>query len=899
LTRITDPDGLPALVARYDGARRMTTRWDRNGSGWGFTYDAAGKLASSTMPQVTADGQPVRPEERFRSWEAALLPAPERGSFPSPAPRVAPEGARAEITDPKGNTTRVRLDRWMSPVQVEAPLGGVSRVVRNAQGQVEREIAPSGDSTSYTWQGVHLTRVQNHTTGRTVNLRYGPYAEVDSIWGDITPVRHFLNAQGLPDSTRVGASPKVTKYRYDGRGRDTLVVDPEGHATRLYYGASGFQNADSVKVGSRRTAYAYDGYGRLVSTKTPEDHVSSTEYDLLNRVTQSVNAKSGVTSYTYDALFLYRVIDPKGQFYHFHHNALGWLESEVDPKSQWTYYRYDRNGNLVERVNRRSQTLRFSYDELDRVKTRTDAVTGKSTSYAYDDPKGLWLAVQNEESSDTLRFDPAGRITQEITARGGTRYALESNYDVRDLRTQLRLTSPWTRSIGYRYNAQMQLDTLIDLAGGRTRIGYNADRQPTSVTLPTGLDIVRNYPSTHVAFKIEYSAGGTTSALEPYLGRNYSHNKRGLIETRYNAAGDTARTYSYDEIVRLTGYLDEKITPPEPCNSTGEIVSADGTVCNPSTTRETIGGEGYKYDAVGNPDPAQTGVVVETGNRLTSFQGYTLEYDADGNLTRKTKRDSNGNVLFDQTLVWNNVGEMESVTTSGRGTVRYGYDGLGRRIRRTLPSGEVIQYVYDGEDLFLEHSSSGARTEYTYYPGIDRPHSVTRNGATYYYASELPGHITGLIDGSNALVNEYRYKPFGMPEAGFPKEQVPNSLRFMAREIDAEAGLYYIRNRWYDPELARFVSEDPIGLEGGINPYAFAANNPVNFTDPLGLDPCENYGLQAVEQSGSWGNCGISSGGGGGAWPFSTGRESGASSKFGKRGPGAGIFAGGSSKGSR
>jgi RHS repeat-associated protein len=158
--------------------------------------------------------------------------------------------------------------------------------------------------------------------------------------------------------------------------------------------------------------------------------------------------------------------------------------------------------------------------------------------------------------------------------------------------------------------------------------------------------------------------------------------------------------------------------------------------------------------------------------------------------------------------------------------------------------------------------------EYAFYPGVDEPHSLRRgsDGAVFYYAQEVPGDVVGLISGGNALVNAYEYRPFGSLE--WQSETTPNPLRFQAREIDPTAGLYYFRNRWYDPELARFISEDPIGLEGGINPYAFAGNNPANFTDPFGLqsdkcgqnqetkadpkkngpqEPCPQYHLEAIK----------------------------------------------------
>ncbi len=95
--------------------------------------------------------------------------------------------------------------------------------------------------------------------------------------------------------------------------------------------------------------------------------------------------------------------------------------------------------------------------------------------------------------------------------------------------------------------------------------------------------------------------------------------------------------------------------------------------------------------------------------------------------------------------------------------------------------------------------------------------------------------MLGLINRANfSLVNQYRYKPFGQADAA--SEGVANPLRYAGRELDTETGLYYMRARYYDPGTSRFVSEDPIGLDGGINVYAYAGNNPVTYRDPFGLE---------------------------------------------------------------
>ena len=145
-------------------------------------------------------------------------------------------------------------------------------------------------------------------------------------------------------------------------------------------------------------------------------------------------------------------------------------------------------------------------------------------------------------------------------------------------------------------------------------------------------------------------------------------------------------------------------------------------------------------------------------------------------------------------------------------------------------------YQWDDQHVVAERDGSGnILAEYAFYPGIDRPHSVTVGDSTYYFASEPPGNVIGLMGASGSGAKAvYRYKPFGAMERN--DQTVANSLRFQARPYDAETGLYYFRARYYDPELARFVSEDPIGLEGGLNQYAFGGNDPSNSVDPAGLN---------------------------------------------------------------
>ncbi|MBI3572573.1 MAG: RHS repeat-associated core domain-containing protein [Candidatus Kerfeldbacteria bacterium] len=155
-----------------------------------------------------------------------------------------------------------------------------------------------------------------------------------------------------------------------------------------------------------------------------------------------------------------------------------------------------------------------------------------------------------------------------------------------------------------------------------------------------------------------------------------------------------------------------------------------------------------------------------------------------------------------------------------------------RRISKTV-NGVTTQYLYDGMNIIKEYDGTGALlATYTHGPGIDEPLSMTRAGQTYYYHADGLGSVTGLTDNSQTLVQMYGYDGFGnLDQPPF----VQNPYTYTGREWDPETGLYYYRARSYEPKVGRFLQPDPIGLEGGINLYAYVGNNPANWGDPWGL----------------------------------------------------------------
>lgn len=158
-------------------------------------------------------------------------------------------------------------------------------------------------------------------------------------------------------------------------------------------------------------------------------------------------------------------------------------------------------------------------------------------------------------------------------------------------------------------------------------------------------------------------------------------------------------------------------------------------------------------------------------------------------------------------------------------------------------NGAAATYFLDGDNLLAELGPTGTTkvAEYSYYPGgLDNLHAINVGGSTNYYAhTDAIGNVRALTDGNGNVRRTYNYDEWGqlygnssdnLPFNGADRARWKGAL-WMGPELD----LYYMRNRWYEPRTGRFLSEDPIGLAGGINNYAFGSGDPVGASDPSGL----------------------------------------------------------------
>ncbi|WP_232109590.1 RHS repeat domain-containing protein, partial [Pseudomonas juntendi] len=302
-----------------------------------------------------------------------------------------------------------------------------------------------------------------------------------------------------------------------------------------------------------------------------------------------------------------------------------------------------------------------------------------------------------------------------------------------------------------------------------------------------------------------------------------------LVEHAYNPIH---RRYQYDpagELVRTLDKLRGEIKYEYEAN--GQLRSRD--------TGSLVGSEEFRYDPAANRldfNARQFAKVKD--NRIKQWRDQEYRYDPWGNLIEKRSGhsklqsfsyDCENRLVRAETLV---NGKLAS-----RG--EYRYDSLGRRIAKQAEiNGEVEQkrFLWQGLRMLREETPTQSIL-YLYEPGsyapLARVDQVEGEGQkVYYFHTDQIGAPLELTDSDGKIVWQATYRSWGAIE-NLAVNQVEQNLRFPGQYFDSEAGLHYNTFRFYDAELGRFLSQDPIGLAGGVNVYLYA-ENPVQQIDPLG-----------------------------------------------------------------
>jgi RHS repeat-associated protein len=806
--RIQQPGGTEQ-VYEYDTKGNLTAMKTGGIAAATITYDSDGSLAG-----IEAQGQP----KRLFTYH--------------------PDGRLKSAANAQGDATHFEYDRRGNLIREVNPLNGITVRQYDAHDLLISQTDPAGG----------ITRYKYDVKGRVSRLT--------DAGGAVTQFEYNAMGRRVAD---VNPKGQVTRYEYDGAGRLTRLIepgnrvstfrydllgnlvtetDPEGRTVRFEYDPAGRLQKELGPTGLE-IVYRYDAAGKLVGLEDSLRTGIKLQRDPAGLLTAVVNPLGAVTGYEYDPFGNpLTVRDPLGRLTRFTYSQNGSLSRVALPSGDESRYEYDPAGRLTVIHHPGGGTSRFSYNAMGQLQSLTDPAGGR-VERRYD-PAGRLTTMTNAAGKvTTFSYDRSGRLTEKQREDGSR---LQYQYDFLGVLTQaddgafpvrftydeagrlIRTDYPAIkRQMRYRYDQAGLRNGLIDSAGREIRYDYTKTGQLQAIVLPGGKRIVLTYDPKDRLINIQYPNGVTGQWEYDASGQTVAIRYQGKdgqilagVSYRYDQSGNPIE--QQDHVGRTTQFR---------LDALDQLVEATG----PEGTAR------YRYLAGGNRARIEAaGTVIEyrydQAGRLLHAGGEAFSYDPDGHLVSRTGPAGTTKYEYDpEGRLVKVAGPDETVTT-------FGYAPTGERVWKRGREG-LRYFLYDALDLIQELAEDGSpQATYVHAPGIDRPLAMIRDSGIYYYHADRLGSVTHLTGEQGDVVASYDYDPFGRIVRY--EGTVANPFTFTGREFDRETGLYYYRARYYDPVLGRFLSPDPaaprLRQPLTLNPYLYAQNNPVRFTDPLGLD---------------------------------------------------------------
>jgi RHS repeat-associated protein len=486
--------------------------------------------------------------------------------------------------------------------------------------------------------------------------------------------------------------------------------------------------------------------------------------------------------------------------------------------------KYDEAGNLRIVRTRRGDAVTMTYDLVGRLRSRSGP-DFPVDSMKYD-PAGRWVVAWNANQRDSLALDQAGRpASTKQQMLGGVTYTLSYTFDIRNRLTNR--TAPTGGNVTkHVFNSTSgALDTLC-AAAACAAFKRNGERLRDTTIYNPGLSgnwrRLTFYDSTHAVKRDSFNLVG----LDTLFGGRWIYDSAGRMQWEDSSAAGTRkrRSYTFDVLGRLVNACDAE----EGFTQQGYFFWCENEYGNLDSA--------YAYDAAGNRIDPSASATVGAGNRVSAFRGFTLGYDANGNITTKTGSGAS------YTYTWDALNRLVEVRNGGILIASFKYDALGRRVAGTAADGTTERYVHDGDRVIMDVTGAHVvKTEYGYQSDGHRLFAIKQVQTPFWIGIVLTDPLIGSVRGianlsGGALRKKYQLTAWGQSNAD---TGVVTRFRMAGREYDQATKLYYMRARYYDPEIGRFISEDPFGIGGGLNLYSYANNEPVSSWDPTGLKPCE------------------------------------------------------------
>jgi RHS repeat-associated protein len=804
----------------------------------------------------------------------------------------AGRGLITKIThsDPDNSYQSSRYDQFGNKVDEWNELFENTHYVYDDYNRV-RSVTRANETTAYTYNPtnggaspyLHTTSNPDTITSPTNILTSNVYDQnfrktSTSVAGRTTWFRYdnVGNQDCVTDPRGSGpCSPSTfsTSTHYDARNRKWYIDDAQGH----------------------RTTFTYDIASNVTDISRPDTLIEHKGYDALNRVIwHKVPYRGGDYPLNLITLFEY---NPSGTI---HKVTLSSRDGNDSNPDHWTMFGYDASDRRITMSYQNNQTESWEYDNAGNMKWRVtvggrsqyfvyDQRNRKYQEVWWDQPNndsrwyyltldhasrlrraqngtGDWTVFANPISDVHRDYYPTGklmleqqRVLDQPNGPGLPTRKINYEYDLQYIGaevtpTRMHVTDGNGTELGYDYDFRCDNMGRFEkiLVGGAVKFLYsydNASNETLRHNNINGVDQVYTPDTLNRIGSIDLQKNGSF-AHEDYgydeMSRLTSVTREGNRQDRFGYYWDGELYWGMYSIDGVQAANSSEIPPaqdPSKEKTVDDFLSLTGWDPNLALTADRT--VSYAYDKAGNRTSLSDSVNGNIGYTPNNINQYIGQVGNDP-ITNGPEHE----VATYKTVSYTYKNDLLTNVTSGANNYDLAYDALGRCVKRTV-NGVIKYYIYDGERPILEYKSNGDLAARNLYgKGIDEilmryDPTLTQEPRTFYYQQDHEGSVTHLTDGSGTVIEKYRYDAFGTPtiyDAANPPHVrtasiVSNRFLFTGREYAANFGFYEYRARAYHPGLGRFMSEDPKLFDAGdYNLFRYCHNDPIDFTDPMGLE---------------------------------------------------------------
>jgi len=758
-------------------------------------------------------------------------------------------GLITELIDPEGNKYTYLYDKCNNLLEIKNPLGKQISFKYDTNNNLTKIIYPNNSTTIIKYNDNNLPIKIVNTAGQITQYTYNK--------------RGFISSIILPNKGKI-------KYTYDNIGDIVSIINPIGNKTFYKYNKNGKIICITDALG-HETKFSYDAYGDLIKITDPKGRTIKAEYNSDGLLTKLILPDNSTIENTYDALG--RIIETKdtlGRVTKREYDNFGRLSKIITPKGNTLTFVYDKVGNLTDIIDSKGNSVKMEYDNLYRLVKSYDAygnlisqidynviglptkisdADGKTLEFFYDSLNRLKQATLAGSITARAEYNALGRIAKLIDPKG-----YETKYNYNNIGELIRETNPLGNSWTYNYDLAGRL-IKSSLPDG-TKVTYTYD----AINRLSQIEFQKDNKSKYIYYS--YDKIGNLLSVEDNVGDiRYNYDSMNRVVQRKDTFGNIVR-YQYDSAGRLI-----KLIYPD-----GKAITysydADNNLIQIKDFKGNI--TQFKYDEDDNliktiyPNGYYTVYTYDDNNRLTSIKNYNpngVEVTGD-----ELIKDKSGNIIslkkteyiepnFSKIKSFNfTVNQFNQIINSNEGLFNYDkkgnllsyiYNGkkitlkydIANRLVEADIGNNIYTYKYDAEGNRIEVTKNGQTTRYIIdnVMGLSKPiaevdslnnirryyiwgnngliYSIDPHGRLYIYLYNYRGDTTAVVDNTGKVIAAYTYSAYGKILNEYGK--ISNPFKFLGKYgvMSDNNNLYYIRARYYSPDLGRFVQVDLVNLK--------------------------------------------------------------------------------------